>query len=326
MKAAVEAGKTGVEFWSGAKLRAAVPTVLLIGLILTIGAIRPSFLNANTLAEIAADTATLFTLATGVTFVVIIGGIDLSIQSVASLSSVIMALLLPRYGWGAFPVALAAGLAIGVGNGFAHVGLRIPSFIATLASSGIAASIALVFSQAHSVTINETGRNFLAWISGRFLGVPTLILIGLLVAALGFWLQQYTSFGRYSVAIGAGEAAVWASGVRVGRQKIYAYALSGGLAAFAGTLLASRMSSGSPTLASELLLPAISAVVVGGTAITGGSGGIGRTLIGSLLISVIRVGMTFVGVPIFAQQIVFGMILIAAVALTLDRGKIFVVK
>ena len=136
--------------------------------------------------------------------------------------------------------------------------------------------------------------------------MPSVILIGALVAGVGIWLQRYTPFGRYSTAIGAGEAATWASGVKVNRQKVIAYSLSAGLAALAGILLTGRLSSGSPTLANELLLPAIAAVVVGGTSITGGAGGIGRTVIGALIISVVRVGMTFVGVNIFAQQIVFG--------------------
>jgi ribose transport system permease protein len=140
------------------------------------------------------------------------------------------------------------------------------------------------------------------------------------------WAQRFSPFGRYSTAIGAGEAAVWASGIRVNRHKVLAYALSGGLAALGGILLAARLSSGSPTLANQLLLPAIAAVVVGGTAITGGVGGIERTIVGALIISVVRVGMTFVGVNIFAQQMVFGAVLVAAVGLTIDRTKVGIVK
>ena len=133
-------------------------------------------------------------------------------------------------------------------------------------------------------------------------------------------------FGRYSAAIGAGEAAAYASGVKVDRQKIIAFTLSAGFAGLAGVILAGRLASGSPTLANELLLPAIAAVVVGGTAITGGVGSIWRTLIGALIISVVRIGMTFVGVDIFAQQIVFGVVLVLAVAATIDRSKIPIVK
>jgi ribose transport system permease protein len=307
-------------------IRAAIPIILLLGLVTLIGALRPSFLTADTLLVVMADTATLFILAAGITFVVMLGGIDLSIQAVASLSSVIVAITLSHIGYWAFPATLLVGFITGAFSGVVHVWLRIPSFIVTLATSGLVAAAALLLSQERSITIGETGRAYLSWITGRPFGIPSVIVVGAIVAVVGIWLQRYTPFGRYSTAIGAGEAATWASGVKVNRQKVIAYSLSAGLAALAGILLTGRLSSGSPTLANELLLPAIASVVVGGTSITGGAGGIGRTVIGALIISVVRVGMTFVGVDIFAQQIVFGTVLILAVAVTIDRTKILIVK
>jgi ribose transport system permease protein len=311
---------------SGGIIRAAIPIFLLLGLVTLIGALRPSFLTADTLLVVMADTATLFILAAGITFVVMLGGIDLSIQAVASLSSVIVAITLSHIGYWAFPATLLVGFITGAFSGVVHVWLRIPSFIVTLATSGLVAAAALLLSQERSITIGETGRAYLSWITGRPFGIPSVIVVGAIVAVVGIWLQRYTPFGRYSTAIGAGEAATWASGVKVNRQKVIAYSLSAGLAALAGILLTGRLSSGSPTLANELLLPAIASVVVGGTSITGGAGGIGRTVIGALIISVVRVGMTFVGVDIFAQQIVFGTVLILAVAVTIDRTKILIVK
>jgi len=310
----------------GPWIRTSAPFLVLIGLVAFIGILKPGFVSIDTLVVVMADTATLFILAAGVTFVVMLGGIDLSIQAVASLSSVIIAVTLNRAGYWAFPAALLAGLAIGCFSGIVHVWLRIPSFIVTLATSGLAAAAALVMSQGRSITIGDTGRSFLSWIIGRFFGVPNVIIVAAAVGGIGILAQCYTAFGRYSTAIGAGEAATWASGVAVNHQKVIAYALSAMLAALAGILLAGRLSSGSPTLANELLLPAIAAVVVGGTAITGGAGGIGRTAIGALIISVVRVGMTFIGVNIFAQQIVFGAVLIMAVAATIDRTKVLIVK
>jgi len=311
---------------SAGTIRAAIPIILRLGLVTLIGALRPSFLTADTLLVVMADTATLFILATGITFVVMLGGIDLSIQAVASLSSVIVAINLSHIGYWAFPATLLVGFLTGAFSGVVHVWLRIPSFIVTLATSGLVAAAALLLSQERSITIGETGRGYLSWITGRPFGIPSVIMVGAIVAVVGIWLQRYTPFGRYSTAIGAGEAATWASGVKVNRQKVIAYSLSAGLAALAGILLTGRLSSGSPTLANELLLPAIASVVVGGTSITGGAGGIGRTVIGALIISVVRVGMTFVGVDIFAQQIVFGTVLILAVAVTIDRTKILIVK
>ena len=312
--------------WLAPGLRTAAPALLLLVLVATIGTLQPRFLGVNTLLVVAADTVTLFTLAAGITFVVMLGSIDLSIQAVASLSSVIVALSLARLGYWAFPLAVGVGLLVGALSGWLHVGLRLPSFIVTLAVSGLVASAALALSQTRSVPVGAAGRVYLGWVNAVVLGLPAILPVGVLVAGLGVWVQRRTTFGRYSEAIGAGEAATWASGVRVGRQKVFAFALSGGLSALAGILLAGRLSSGSPTLANELLLPAVAAVVVGGTAITGGVGGVGRTLIGALIITVIRVGMTYVGVNVFAQQIIFGVLLILSVAATTDRTKVGIIK
>ena len=158
------------------------------------------------------------------------------------------------------------------------------------------------------------------------LGVPNVIVIGLIVLAVAHILQSHTRFGRYSAAIGAGEPAAYASGVKVNRQKVFAFVLS----AASPRSPASSSPAASPAARRRsrpsCSCPSIAAVVVGGTAITGGVGSIWRTLVGALIISVVRIGMTFLGVNIFAQNIVFGAVLIAAVAITIDRSKIPIVK
>ena len=291
-----------------------------------VGVVEPSFLEPATLLQLASDTAVLFILATGVTFVIMLGGIDLSIQSMASLASVIVALTIARLGYGSFVLAIGVGAIVGLLSGLAHVRLKIPSFIATLAMGGVLFSTALVISHERSITLEDTERGFQEWITGTVFGIPNVVIIGLIVLVIAHTLQSRTRFGRYSAAIGAGEPAAYASGVKVDRQKIFAFILSSAFAALAGVILAGRLASGSPTLAAELLLPSIAAVVVGGTAITGGVGSIWRTLVGALIISVVRIGMTFLGVNIFAQNIVFGAVLIVAVAITIDRSKIPIVK
>jgi len=307
-------------------IRKWLPLATLAVLILLVGIAQPSFLQPGTLIELASDTAVLFILATGVTFVIMLGGIDLSIQSMASLASVIVALTITRLGYGSFLLAIVIGAIAGFLSGIVHVRLKIPSFIATLAMGGVLFSAALVISKERSITLDETGRAYQAWITSQAFGLPNVIFIGLLVLAAAHVVQAHTRFGRYSAAIGAGEPAAFASGVKVDRQKIFAFVLSAAFAAVAGVVLAGRLASGSPTLAAELLLPSIAAVVVGGTAITGGVGSIWRTLVGALIISVVRIGMTFLGVNIFAQNIVFGAVLIGAVAITIDRTKIPIVK
>ena len=308
------------------RLRQWTPLVTLLILVGLVGAFQPGFLEVATLLQLASDTAVLFVMATGLTFVVMLGGIDLSVQSMASLASVLVALTVSRWGYAAFPLAVLAGTLAGFFSGIAHVRLKIPSFIATLAMGGVLFSTALVISRERSITLENSQRDYQTWITGTALGIPNVIIIALVVLAIAHVLQSRTRFGRYSAAIGAGEPAAYASGVKVDRQKIFALMLSGTCAALAGVILAGRLASGSPTLAAEQLLPAIAAVVVGGTAITGGVGSIWRTLIGALIISVIRIGMTFLGVNIFAQNIVFGAILIGAVAVTIDRSKIPIVK
>ena len=316
----------GLQHVSAEMVRTATPFVLLVFLVILVGAVEPEFLTPETLIVFAADTATLFVLAAGQTFVIMLGGIDLSIQEIASMCGVILALLLPEWGYAAFGIAVAAGLGAGLASGLAHVYMRIPSFIATLAASGVWAGTALVISDARSVQISGNEREMLSWITNQTLGVPHEVIIGAVVLAIALFVERYTPFGRYSTAIGAGEAATLASGVRVNRYKVIALAVSGTMAALAGVVLAGRLSSGSPTLAGEFLLPAIAAVIVGGTAITGGVGSVWRTLIGALIITVLRIGMTFVNVDVFAQQIVFGVMMVLAVAITIDRSKIPIVK
>jgi ribose transport system permease protein len=307
-------------------IHGAIPPALLVVLVAIIELAAPGFITGETLTLLLANTAVLFILATGVTFVILIGGIDLSIQAVASLASVILAQLLPSLGLAAFPVAIAAGVVAGVISGIVHVRLRVPSFVATLATGGVVAGLALWIADGRAITIEEGGRLNTTWVNGTVIGIPVVVLIAVVVGIASFLVLRYTRFGRYSLAVGAGEPAAWAAGINVDRTKIVAFAISGTLAAIAGVILAARLSSGSPTLANQLLLPAIAAVIVGGTAITGGLGGVARTAVGALIISIVRIGMTFVGVNIFAENIVFGAVLIAAVAITIDRSKIAIIK
>ena len=311
---------------ANAWVQGAIPPALLVVLVIIVEIGSPGFLTGETLALLLSNTAVLFILATGVTFVILIGGIDLSIQAVASLASVILAQLLPSMGLLAFPVAIAAGLVFGILSGVVHVWLRVPSFVATLATGGVVAGMALWLANGRAITIEEGGRASTSWINATTAGTPVVVMIAIVVGLASYLGLRYTRFGRQSLAVGAGEPAAYAAGINVDRTKIIAFALSGTLAAIAGVILAARLSSGSPSLANQLLLPAIAAVIVGGTAITGGLGGVGRTAVGALIISIVRIGMTFVGVNIFAENVVFGAVLIAAVAITIDRSKIAIIK
>ncbi len=307
-------------------LRQIAPIATLLVLVALVGVIAPSFLSIPTLLTLAGDTATLFVLAAGVTFVIMLGGIDLSIESAASFCSVVVAMTLPAIGILSFPLGVLAGAMIGMVNGLIHTKLKIPSFIVTLAAMGVWSGLALVITEVKPIQIELKNADMLTWISGRFLGMPNRVLIGIVVLLVCLFIQRYLPFGRFSSAIGAGEEATRSSGVNVDRYKILAFMMSGAMAGLAGVILSGVMSGGSARMADNLLLPTIASVIVGGTAITGGIGSVWRTVIGALIISVVRVGMQFIGVDVFAQQIVFGVMLVIAVAITIDRSKIPIVK
>ena len=309
------------------RLHTYLPIVFLIVLVLLVGAYDPSFFSAGNFLTVTADTMTLFLMASGVTLVIMIGGIDLSIQAVASMASCILAAYLGRFGIWTIPLAVLGGAVAGLAGSLVSTRLRIPSFIATLAVSGVVLSAGYWFSDTRSINIPpDLSASYLSWAVGDTLGIPNEIWVGVVAMVVLSVLLQLTPFGRLIRGIGAQEQAVIASGINVDRIKIAAYVLSGTMAALAGVVMAARLGSGSPTLANEFLLPAIAAIIVGGTAITGGVGSVWRTFVGALIVQVVRIGMTFMGVSVFAQQIVFGVILVAAVAITLDRSKLLVVK
>ncbi|MCY4459184.1 MAG: ABC transporter permease [Albidovulum sp.] len=308
-------------------LRNLVPVFTLLILVLGIAAYEPRFLRPANLITVTADTMTLFLMASGATFVIMLGSIDLSIQAVASMTSCILAAMLPMFGGTALLVALAAGGLAGVLSGLVVNNFRIPSFVATLAIGGIMTSVAFWASNERSIYISDNDKSaWLDWATGTTAGIDNEVIVGILVLAALTAILSLTRFGRLVRAVGSQEQAVVASGINVNRIKFLAFVISGLMAGLAGIVMAARLGSGSPTLASEFLLPAIACIIVGGTAITGGVGSIWKTFVGALIIAVVRIGMTFVGVTVFAQQIVFGLVLVLAVAMTIDRTKVSVVK
>ena len=175
-------------------VQGAIPPALLVVLVLIIEVAAPGFLSGDTLLLLLSNTAVVFILAAGVTFVILIGGIDLSIQAVASLASVILAQLLPQIGLLAFPVAILSGLVFGVLSGYVHVRLKVPSFVATLATGGVVAGIALWAAAGRAITIEEGGRANTAWINGTLAGLPTVIWIAAVIGILA-----YVEIGRAHV-------------------------------------------------------------------------------------------------------------------------------
>jgi len=299
----------------------------LLGLVLVVGAADSNFLRPVNLINMVADIVPLLIMALGMTFAIYIGGIDLSAQSIANMTTVIATVSLPLFGVGAALLCLLAGLVLGALSGAVTTRLLVPSFISTLAIGGLAFSLGQYLSGQRALYMDATARDAsFGWMVGRSFGIPHEIFIGGALVLAAVFVQKRTTFGRALKAVGAGEPAALASGLDVARIKILAFAVSGGLAALAGLLFSVKLSGGSPTIANGFLLPAIVAVLVGGTPLTGGVGGVVNTLIGTLIVAVIRSSMLYFEVDATHQQMLFGIILIVAIALTIDRGKLRVVK
>jgi ribose transport system permease protein len=301
-----------------------MPVVVLITLVLAVSATSPSFLSVYSLRVLAAESSVILLLATGQTLVVIMGGIDLSVAALASLTSVIVALALPGFGVAAVPGALIVAAALGALQGFVHARAQLPSFIVTLAGLGLWSGIALAIAE---TTVPVAGHyEAIGWLDARTGGLPHGFVFGLVVLGLFQLALARLRFGRCLYAIGMAERVALVSGIRVSRVKTLAFSASGLCAGLAGVVLVARTGSGNPTIADSLLLPGIAAVLIGGTAITGGHGTLARTLLGVCIVTVLRVGVTLAGVAPAYEPMAYGALVIVAVALTVDRRSIGIVR
>lgn len=309
------------------KLKPYFPWITLAVLVLLVGALNPSFLNPASLVQLVADIVPLFIMALGMTFAIYIGGIDLSMQQVANLVTVIATVYLAQYGIFVSLLCIGAGFLIGAISGWITTRQFVPSFVATLATGFIALSGARFLSGERALSMNAEARDAsFAWMFGNTAGVPHELVIAGLLLAFAWFLQTRTTFGRALKAVGAGELAAVASGLKVDRIKILAFALSGTFAAIAGLMFSVKLSGGDANLANGFLILAIVAVLVGGTPLTGGVGGVINTLVGTLIVVVIRTAMVYLEVDATMQQMIFGIILIVAIAMTIDRSKMRIVK
>lgn len=309
------------------RIKPHLPWMTLLALTAIVGIADANFLRPANLIGMTADIVPLFIMALGMTFAIYIGGIDLSAQSVANMTTVIATVALPTFGLGAALICILGGLVLGAASGFVTTRLLVPSFISTLAIGGVAFSTGQYLSGQRALYMDATLRDHsFGWMVGRSFGIPHELFIGGALVLLAIFVQNRTTFGRALKAVGAGEPAAVASGLNVRWIKIMAFAISGALAAIAGLLFSVKLSGGSPTIANGFLLPAIVAVLVGGTPLTGGVGGVVNTLIGTLIVAVIRSSMLYFEVDATRQQMVFGIVLIIAIALTIDRSKLRIVK
>ncbi len=285
----------------------------LLGLCLALSLLTPHFLSVSNLLNVMEQTTINAVIALGMTCVILTAGIDLSVGSLVALSGVALASALQAGlpAWLAVLVGLLVGAAGGLVNGALITLGRLPPFIATLGMMSVARGLALVYTAGRPISGFEAGFRSLS--TGRPLGIPAPILITLGVYAVGHLALTRTRFGRYVYAIGGNEEATRLSGVAVRFHKAMVYLLSGAASGLAAALLTARLNSAQPIAGIMYELDAIAATVIGGTSLMGGSGSLPGTLIGALIMGVLRNGLNLLGVSSFLQQIVIGVVIIVAV-------------
>jgi ribose/xylose/arabinose/galactoside ABC-type transport system permease subunit len=301
--------------------------ILVGGFAIGTGGKNLSWANIQVILSLAAIPAIL---ATGLHLTVVLGGIDLSVQGVAALCAVFVGLLVRNkfnsndVGLWIIPISLGIGGVAGVINGVLHTRLRIPSFITTLGMSWILYGMAVYVNRAVLIPLQDERIQTL--INGKIFGVPQIAIFAVVLAVIMQLVQDRTQFGRYIYAIGGDEVLAHQAGVNVGRIKIAAFTIAGILYGLGALLLVCRMGSATSRTGLNLLFPTITAVAVGGVALTGGIGGAKNAVLGALIVTALNNGLVLLAVNPFAQQAVNGVVLITAVALTIDRKKLGFIK
>ncbi|WP_438821612.1 ABC transporter permease [Larkinella terrae] len=294
---------------------------ILVCVVLSV--VTPKFLTVSNLLIVVTQVSINALLAFGVTFVILTGGIDLSIGSTVAVTSVVAAMFAHP---DSYPVivpiltGLAAGLLLGAFNGLVITKSKVPPFIVTLGTMTIGRGLALILSKGRPISNLSDSFNFIG--GGQLAGIPTPIIILIVFFIICSVVLKKTVLGRYMYAVGGNEPAAKASGIQLNKVKMVVYTLCGGLAALAGILLTSRITTGQPNAGVGFELDAIAAAIIGGTSTTGGTGTMTGTLIGALLIGVISNGLDLMNVTSYYQQVVMGIIIIGAVVLdSLNQNK-----
>jgi ribose transport system permease protein len=300
------------------------PIALLALLCIVFALMNHRFVTLPNVVTVLQQTVTLLVVALGLTFVIIAGSIDLSVGSIVGLATVVAAMTAPSLGAFAIIPACAIGLLAGTINGVVFVKGKVPSFIVTLGAMVVYRGIILIFTSGTTISIDDEG--FVNAFGGNSLGIPHSVIIALVLTVICVLILDTTVFGREVRAVGGGERVAALTGIRVARVKIGIYMLLGLLAGVAGVLNGAWSMAATAQMGTGLELDAIGAVVVGGTPLTGGQGSVLRTVLGCLIMSILSNGMDMVGLDPYVQNIAKGVVLVAAVFVTIDRSKISVMK
>ncbi len=301
----------------------------IIILVTAFQSMQGNFLGKSNLTNLLRDTAPLMIMAVGMTSVLILGSIDLSACAICSIANVVFVKILNDYAGApnagqmillAFALAIALGLLAGFLMGIVHVKLKVPSFIASLGFMSVWQSVAYLISN-RPVSVPKAMWVAVDWfkISWGVFGLP--LIIAAAIAVILYMLQTRMAFGRALFAIGGNERAARIAGIGVDRTKILTFTVNGACAALGGLFLAAKARSGSPTVGADFTVLIVASCALGGTALSGGKGSTLGTILGVFTVSLIRNGMNFIGVSAYWQDVVFGLFLLGAIALSVDRSK-----
>lgn len=295
-----------------------------------------SFLNGSNINNLLSDTAPLMIMAAGMTPVIILGSIDLSVGSMCSVANVMVLSIIMKFkdsiyrDWFivvvSFSITLVFSVLAGILLGYIHVKLKVPSFIASLAFMSIWDSVALLITNS-PISIPKSLWGTINWYKISFGPVGLPLVIAILLIVLYFILLTRTPFGRGVYAIGGNERAARIAGIPVDRIKITVFAINGFCAGLGAIFLMAKAKSCAPTVGESFTLMVISSVVLGGTALIGGSGNILNTILGVFIVAIIKNGMNIASINVYWQKVVYGAVVLIAIAINTDRSsRSFIVK
>lgn len=301
-------------------LKYGMPLALVL-LCLIIGILSPVFLSVDNISNILVQAAVISIIAVGMTFVIISGGIDLSVGSVVAFSGMVLAHLLESGNSVVLAIAIClfVGFLCGVTNGFIVSVFKVPPFISTLGMMSVARGLALMVRGGRS--ISGFSNAFLNIANGSLLGIPWPIIVMFVIYALAIIVSKYTYWGHYIFAIGGNKRASWLSGIPIKFYIVMIYGVCGLLSAVSSIILTARLNSAQPIAGNFYELDAIAAAVIGGASLSGGRGSIWGTLIGALLLAVLRNGFSILNIPSYTQQIAIGSMIVIAVIIDKIREK-----
>ncbi|QCX33195.1 ribose ABC transporter permease [Caloramator sp. E03] len=293
----------------------------LLALCVIISIITPRFLNVNNLLNVLTQVSVNAVIAIGMSFVILTGGIDLSVGSILAITGAISASIIVKSNsvFLAIIAAIIIGALIGSFNGIIVSKGKIQPFIVTLAAMTIFRGVTYVYT--NGTPISGLGRDFTFIGNAKVLGIPFPVIITLIVFLIAYYIINETRFGRYVYALGGNEDSTRLSGINTDRIKMIVYIVSGIASAISGIIVTSRIGSASPNAGSGYELDAIAAVVLGGTSLSGGEGSITGTIIGAMIIGVLNNGLNLMNVSPFYQSIVKGLVILLAVLIDKRNKK-----